>query len=45
MKLVAYSDDTFSSKVAGGEYELMLNPDKLRWERRNQYNEETGLGS
>ena len=45
MRLVAYSDDKFTSRVPGGEYMLMLNPDRLKWDRSNQYNEETGLGN
>lgn len=45
MKLVAYSDGTFNTKVSGGEYEVMLNPDKLQWNRKVQYNEETSIDS
>lgn len=45
MKIVAYSDGTFSTKVANGEYEVMLNPEKLQWDRRVQYNEETSIDS
>ncbi len=41
MKIVAYSDETFSSQV--GEYEFMLNPDKMQWGRSIQYNQETAL--
>lgn len=45
MQLVAYSDATFNTKVSGGSYEVMLNPDKLQWNRRVQYNEEASLDS
>jgi hypothetical protein len=45
MQLTAYSDNTFKSKVAGGRYEVMLNPDKLQWNRKVQYNEETSIDS
>jgi hypothetical protein len=45
MQLVAYSDGTFNTKVSGGEYEVMLNPDKLQWNRKVQYNEETSIDS
>lgn len=45
MKIVAYSDEKFNSKVAGGEYEVMLNPEKLEWGRSIQYNEETAIDS
>ncbi len=41
MKIVAYSDETFSSQI--GDYELMLNPDKMQWGRNIQYNQETAL--
>lgn len=43
MKLVAYSDETFTDKVSDGEYEVMLNPEKLQWGRQIQYNEEAAL--
>jgi hypothetical protein len=40
MKIAAYRDEKFNSRVPGGQYELMLNPDKLQWNRQIQYNEE-----
>lgn len=43
MKIVAYSDETFSTQVS--DYELMLNPDKMQWSRSVQYNNESSLGS
>jgi len=45
MKIVAYSDGTFNTKVAKGDYEVMLNPEKLQWNRSIQYNEETSIDS
>ena len=45
MKIVAYSDEKFKTKVSGGEYEVMLNPEKLQWGRSIQYNEETAIDS
>jgi len=45
MKIVAYSDEKFSSKVAGGDYEVMLNPEKMQWGKSIQYNEETAIDS
>jgi len=45
MKIVGYSDEKFSNKLPDGEYEVMLNPDKLNWGRQIQYNEEAALDS
>jgi hypothetical protein len=45
MKLVAYSDEKFTTPVAQGTYEVMLNPDKLQWRGRVHYNEEAPLDS
>ncbi|MDF3126588.1 peptidoglycan-binding protein [Rheinheimera sp. 1928-s] len=45
MKIVAYSDGTFTTKVSKGDYEVMLNPEKLQWNRSIQYNEETSIDS
>jgi nucleoid-associated protein YgaU len=45
MKIVAYSDEKFNTKVANGEYEVMLNPEKIQWGRSIQYNEETAVDS
>lgn len=38
MRLVAYKDEKFNSKVA--EYVVMLNPESLKWGRTIEYNEE-----
>src|SRR5471032_1049755 len=43
MRIVAYSDEKFATKVPKGDYELMLNPDKLQWGRSIQYNEEAAV--
>ena len=43
MRIVAYSDESFSKRVSGGEYKVMLNPEKLQWGRSVVYNEETSL--
>ncbi|WP_253907043.1 CIS tube protein [Herbaspirillum rubrisubalbicans] len=45
MTIVAYSDEKFTSKVAGASYEVMLNPDKLQHNRSIHYNEEAALDS
>ncbi|MDU8498221.1 hypothetical protein RYB01_03385 [Pseudomonas syringae] len=39
MRIVAYSDETFTDRVTGGFYKVMLNPEKLQWGRQVQYNE------
>ncbi|MCI3944232.1 hypothetical protein K0038_01240 [Pseudomonas syringae] len=39
MRIVAYSDEKFTDRVAGGLYTAMLNPEKLQWGRQVQYNE------
>lgn len=43
MKIVAYTDEKFTSTLAGGEYEVMLNPEKLQWGRSIQYNEDAAV--
>ncbi len=43
MKIVAYSDEKFSTPVPKGTYHVMLNPDKLQWGRSVHYNEEAAL--
>jgi hypothetical protein len=43
MKIVAYSDEKFSTPVPKGSFEAMLNPDKLQCGRSVQYNEEAAL--
>lgn len=48
MKIVAYSDRAFKKPVipkTKGEYELMLNPEKLQWNRSVQYNQEAPINS
>jgi Contractile injection system tube protein len=45
MKIVAYSDGSFTTKVNGGDYEAMLNPEKLQWNRSIKYNEEASIDS
>lgn len=40
MTLVAYSDEKFNVRVAGGSYSVMLNPEKMQWGRQVNYNEE-----
>ena len=40
MRIVAYSDDKFSSKVSDGEYVVMLNPEQIKLDRSVNYNEE-----
>ncbi len=45
MTLVAYSDEKFNTKVPGGEYVTMLNPESLKWGRSIQYNEEQAIDS
>ncbi|WP_248798706.1 hypothetical protein [Pseudomonas sp. MWU13-2105] len=45
MKIVAYSDETFTAAVADGTYEVMLNPDKVQRGRQVQYNQESASGS
>ncbi|MBO8134897.1 hypothetical protein [Dickeya fangzhongdai] len=45
MRMVAYSDEKFTSKVAGGEFVVMLNPEQVRINRSVSYNEEQAPGS
>lgn len=45
MTIVAYSDNTFNSKVPNGDYSLMLNPEKIQWTRSNTFSNETRIGS
>ena len=45
MRMVAYSDEKFTSKVRGGEYVVILNPEQMRINRRVSYNEEQAPGS
>jgi len=45
MTIVAYSDEKFTSKVANGQYVVMLNPESLKWGRSIQYNEEQAIDS
>ncbi|WP_236458752.1 CIS tube protein [Pseudomonas syringae] len=41
MRIVAYCDEKFTEKMADGEYEVMLNPEKLQWGRQIEYSEES----
>jgi len=45
MTIVAYSDEKFTTKVSGGQYVVMLNPESLKWGRSIQYNEEQAMDS
>ena len=40
MQIVAYKDDKFTSKVSGGSYVVMLNPENITINRSVNYNEE-----
>lgn len=39
MRIVAYSDGEYSSKISGLEYIVMLNPESLKWGRSIEYSE------
>lgn len=43
MRLVAYSDENYNSKVS--EYVVMLNPESLKWGRSIEYNDEQPIDS
>lgn len=45
MKLVAYSDEEFTSKISDLEYTVMLNPESLKVNRSINYSEEQALDS
>lgn len=45
LQLIAFADEKFSKKVPNGTYEVMLNPESLKWGRSIQYNEEQALDS
>lgn len=45
MTFVAYSDDTYNDPIPGGQYMVMLNPEKMQLDRSVKYNDETALGS
>jgi Contractile injection system tube protein/LysM domain len=44
LTFVAYKNETFTTPV-GKPYEVMLNPDKLQWDRSIKYNDEAPPGS
>lgn len=43
MRIVAYSDEKFNSKV--DEYVVMLNPESIKWDRSIEYNDEQAKNS
>ncbi len=45
MKLVAYTDATFSSAIPGVEYEVLINPESYSLTYGNETNDITGQGS
>jgi hypothetical protein len=40
MKLIAFTDETFQTPVAGLPYSVMMNPDSIKWGRSIEYNEQ-----
>ena len=42
MKIIAFSDEKFSSKV-GKDYTLILNPESLKWDRTIEYNDQQAM--
>ena len=45
MRIVAYSDEKYNSKVPGGDYVVMLNPESIKWARSIEYNDEQPIDS
>lgn len=44
MTFVAYSDDTYNDPIPGRQYMVMLNPEKMQFDRSIKYNDETPVG-
>lgn len=40
MKITGYTDEEFKNPVAGEPYNLMLNPESIKWNRTIEYNEQ-----
>lgn len=45
MKITGYTDEDFSSAAPGEPYEVMLNPESLKWNRSVTYNEQHPIDS
>ncbi len=45
LKIVAYSDDAFSDKVADGEFDTLMNPEKYVFHYKIEQNEEQAAGT
>jgi len=45
MKITGYKDKDFQTKVSGDPYELMMNPDTLKWQRTVDYSELQSIDS
>ena len=40
MKITGYKDEDFSKPVSGDPYNLMINPESIKWNRTIEYNEQ-----
>ena len=40
MKITGYKDEGFTQAVSGDPYNLMINPESIKWSRTIEYNEQ-----
>ena len=40
MKITGYKDENFAQAVSGDPYNLMINPESIKWSRTIEYNEQ-----
>ncbi|MCB0835202.1 MAG: hypothetical protein KDD99_00970 [Bacteroidetes bacterium] len=40
LKMTGYQDENFQSAVQGNPYEVMINPESIKWNRKIDYNDE-----
>jgi hypothetical protein len=45
LKITGYLDEDFSSAVSGDPYEVMMNPESIKWNRSITYNEQQPIDS
>ena len=45
LKITGYEDENFSNAVAGEPYEVMINPESIKWNRSITYNEQQPIDS
>jgi hypothetical protein len=45
LKITGYKDEDFLNKVSGEPYEVMMNPESIKWNRSISYNEQQPIDS